>query len=250
MKINVYICRLSAVLMFLSLASCGTETIDGGYGYLEVSLHADVEIDDATRAPEALPESEYADYSVMLYDDNGILMWETSYAAFSANEGNLRRVPAGTYTVYVENCTAEEAEEGTGMPRLAGSQEFVISAGRTTTATVACTVINAKITIAYDDDTVTADHENEGKSRVLYPAGLSISDPAGRRKLSMELSATHDDSKAVYYNVGEDGTVSLTYTLVAGVYADDSIMRYDVSFTAVKGKWNKVTMTTATVTGQ
>jgi len=250
MKINVYICRLSAVLMFLSLASCGTETIDGGYGYLEVSLHADVEIDDATRAPEALPESEYADYSVMLYDDNGILMWETSYAAFSANEGNLRRVPAGTYTVYVENCTAEEAEEGTGMPRLAGSQEFVISAGRTTTATVACTVINAKITIAYDDDTVTADHENEGKSRVLYPAGLSISDPAGRRKLSIELSATHDDSKAVYYNVGEDGTVSLTYTLVAGVYADDSIMRYDVSFTAVKGKWNKVTMTTATVTGQ
>lgn len=236
--------------MFLSLASCGTETIDCGYGYLEVSLHADVEIDDATRAPEALPESEYADYSVMLYDDNGILMWETSYAAFSANEGNLRRVPAGTYTVYVENCTAEEAEEGTGMPRLAGSQEFVISAGRTTTATVACTVINAKITIAYDDDTVTADHENEGKSRVLYPAGLSISDPAGRRKLSMELSATHDDSKAVYYNVGEDGTVSLTYTLVAGVYADNSIMRYDVSFTAVKGKWNKVTMTTATVTGQ
>ena len=236
--------------MFLSLASCGTETIDCGYGYLEVSLHADVEIDDATRAPEALPESEYADYSVMLYDDNGILMWETSFAAFSANEGNIKRVPAGTYTVYVENCTAEEAEEGIGRPRLAGSQEFVISAGRTTTATVACTVINAKITIAYDDDTVTVDHENEGKSRVLYPAGLSISDPAGRRKLSMELSATHDDSKAVYYNVGEDGTVSLTYTLVAGVYADNSIMRYDVSFTAVKGKWNKVTMTTATVTGQ
>lgn len=236
--------------MFLLLASCSTETIDGGYGYLDVSLHADVDIEDATRAPEALPESEYADYSVMLYDDNGILMWETSYAAFSANEGNLKRVPEGTYTVYVENCTAEEAEEGTGMPRLAGSQEFVISAGRTTTATVACTVINAKITIAYDDDTVTVDYENEGKSRVLYPAGLSISDPAGRRKLSLELSATHDDSKAVYYNVGEDGTVSLTYTLVAGEYADNSIMRYDVSFTAVKGKWNKVTMTTATVTGQ
>ena len=106
---------------------------------------------------------------------------------------------------------------------------------------------NECITGMYD---TIVDYENEGKSRVLYPAGLSISDPAGRRKLSLELSATHDDSKAFYYNVAEDGTVSLTYTLVAGVYADNSIMRYDVPFTAEKGKWNKVTMTTATVTGQ
>lgn len=250
MKINNYICRLSAALMFLSLASCSTETIDEGYGYLDVSLHADVDIEDATRAPESLPESEYDDYSVMLYDNAGNLMWETSFAAFSANEGNIKRVPAGTYTVYVENCTAEEAEEGIGRPRFAGSQEFVVSAGRTTTATVACAVINAKITIAYDDDTVTVDYVNEGKSRVLYPAGLSISDPAGRRKLSLELSATHDDSKAVYYNVSESRTVSLTYTLVADVYADNSIMRYDIPFTAEQGKWNKVTMTAATVTGQ
>lgn len=250
MKMKIDICRLTAVFMVLSLISCTKEATGDGFGYLDLSLLADVSIEDVTRTPETLPEADYQDYVVMLYSDDGNLLWEGTYEAFAANQDNVQRVPAGTYTVYVESCTAEEAEEGMGKPRLAGSQEFVITAGRTTTATVACTVINAKITLAYDDDTVTTDHENESKARVLYPAGLSISDSEGSRKISLTLSASHDEVNAIYYNVGDDGKVSLTYTLVAGVYADNSIMRYDVSFTAVKGKWNKVTMTTATVTGQ
>ena len=249
MKFHIYGLTSLAVI-FLTLASCTKEDRAEGYGCLDVSLRTDVAIEDATKAPEQLPESDYADFTIMLYDASDVKVWETSFDAFAANRDNIQRIPAGTYTVYVENCTAEEAEEGIGRPRIAGSQEFVITAGRTTTATVACTVINAKITLAYDDDTVTTDHENESKARVLYPAGLSISDSEGSRKISLTLSASHDEVNAIYYNVGDDGKVSLTYTLVAGVYADNSIMRYDVPFTAEQGKWNKVTMTAATVTGQ
>lgn len=250
MKMNVNIYRLAAVIAFLSLISCTSEVEGDGFGYIDLSLLADVSVGDAVKAPEALPEEDYQDYMIMLYSDDGTLLREVSYDAFAANQDNVQRVPAGTYTVYVESCTAEEAEEGMGKPRLAGSQEFVVTAGRTTTATIACTVINAKITIAYDDDTITADSENMDKTKVLYPAGLSISDSEGRRKLSVKLFASHGEADAVYYNVDDGNTVSLVYTLVAGVYADNSIMRYDVSFTAEKGKWNQVTMTAAAVTGQ
>ena len=249
MKFHIYGLTSLAVIS-LTLASCTKEDRAEGYGCLDVSLRTDVAIEDATKAPEQLPESDYADFTIMLYDASDVKVWETSFDAFAANRDNIQRIPAGTYTVYVENCTAEEAEEGIGRPRIAGSQEFVITAGRTTTATVACTVINAKITIAYDDDTVTVDHENDGKAKVLYPAGLSISGSDGSRKLPLTLSSSHDEENAVYFNVGDDGAVSLIYTLVAGVYADNSIMRYDVSFTAEKGKWNKVTMTAETVTGR
>lgn len=252
MKINSYIRSLTVAFLALSfMLSCTKEVEnDDDFGYIGISLKADVDMNDATKSPSALPAEDYADYSIMLYDADGGLLWQTTFDIFSADaEDVYKRVPAGTYTVYVENCTAAEAEEGVGRPRLAGSSTFVVTAGRVTESEVTCSVINARITITYDNHTVTMDHEDQTKEKVLYPAGLSVSNAAGR-KLPLELSASHEEEKAVYYNVGEDGTVALTYTLVAGVYADNSIMRYDVSFTAEKGKWNKVTMTAATVTGQ
>lgn len=253
MKINSYIRSLTVLqLMLLFLNSCIKDAGVEDFGFIGISLTADVSAEDATKAPVALAPENYADYTIMLYGEDGGLLWQTSFDAFAADVDNVyRRVPAGTYTVYVENCTAAEAEEGVGRLRIAGSKTFIVRAGRETKEEVACSVVNAKITIAYDDETVTPDAENQNKTRILCPAGLSVSDDAGR-KLSLTLSASHEDGNAVYYNVGEDGTVALTYTLVAGVYPDYEkvIMRYDVPFTAAKGKWNKVTMTASTVTGQ
>lgn len=230
-----------SLIVALILSSC---TKDEGqeWGCFDLSLTTEVAMDEAVRSPETLPEEEYGDYTVILYRE-GELLWETTFDKFTIDaEGVYRRVPAGEYVVYVENCTSEEAEEGNGRPRYAGSGIFTVKAGRTTSASVVCTMANAKVTLAY-----AADFDQQ-----FIPWGLSIAD-AGIRKISMDMdlvSESHDDAQVMYFNVSEEGTAQLTYTLVASDLELDKVMRYDVEFTVEKCKWNKVTMTGKKTTGQ
>lgn len=227
--------------MILLMSSCQRDDMDG-WGYFDLSLSADVGISEAVRSAEALPQAEYQDYTIMLYKE-GILQWETSYAEFVTDpENRYRRVPAGEYTVYVENCTALEAEEGFGRPRYAGSGIFTVTAGRTAETAVICTMINAKLTLAYAP----------GLRARFNPWGLSVADANGR-KLVMDvenMSESHETAQVAYCNVAENGEAELTYTLVATDKDEDMVMRYDVDFTVKAGMWNKVSMTTSEMTGQ
>ncbi len=230
MKKLLHIPLIAALL----LSSC---TKDEGqqWGCFNLSLTTEVTMDEAVRSPETLPEEEYADYTVMLYRE-GELLWETTFDKLTNDtENTYRRVPAGEYLVYVENCTAEEAEEENGRPRYAGDAIFTVAAGRTTSSSVVCTMANAKVTLAY-----AADFD-----QYFIPWGLSVA-AAGTRKISMDMdlvSESHDNAQVMYFNVSEDGRAKLTYTLVASDLELDKVMRYDVEFTVEKCKWNKVTMT-------
>ena len=237
MKRFLHIPLIAALL----LSSC-TKDESQDWGCFDLSLAAEVTMDEAVKSPEALPEEEYADYTIMLYKE-GELLWETTFDEFTADVDNAyRRVPAGEYVVYVENCTAAEAEEGDGRPRYTGSETFVVTAGRTATASVVCSMANAKVTLAYAADF----------GQHFIPWGLSLAD-SGTRKVSLDMdvmSDSHDGAQVMYFNVSDDGTATLTYTLVATEIELDKVMRYDVDFVVEKCKWNKVTMTGKTVTGQ
>ncbi len=226
--------------MILLMSSCQRDDMDG-WGYFDLSLSADVGISEAVRSAEALPQAEYQDYTIMLYKE-GILQWETSYAEFvTDSENRYRRVPAGEYTVYVENYTALEAEEGFGRPRYAGSGIFTVTAGRTAETAVICTMINAKLTLAYAP----------GLLDRFTPWGLSVADANGRKLvMDVKMSESHETAQVAYCNVAENGEAELTYTLVATDKDEDKVMRYDVDFTVKAGMWNKVSMTTSEMTGQ
>lgn len=225
----------------LSLASCVKEG-EEGWGYIGLSVSADMSMSDAVRSAEALPEAEYKDYTIMLYKD-GSLLWETSFAEFTSDPDNrYRRVPAGEYVVYVESCTADEAEEGFGIPRYAASRTLEVTAGRTSTTDVVCTMVNAKVTLAYAPDF----------DQKYHPWGLSVADSWGR-KLALDLdgmSSSHEDAQVMYFNVPEGGDAALVYTLVATDVAADKVMRYDVDFSVKARMWNKVTMTSSEISGQ
>lgn len=225
----------------LFLSSCIKDDKEG-WGYLDLSVSADMSMSDAVRSAEALPEAEYQNYTIMLYQD-GALIWETSLAEFAADSQNrFRRVPAGEYVIYVESCSAGEAEVGLGVPRYVGSRTFEVTAGRTSTADVVCTMVNAKVTLAYASDF----------TQKFTPWGLSVADSDGR-KLVLEMnsmSTSHDDAVVMYFNVLDDGDAELMYTLVATDIAADKVMRYDVEFTVKARTWNKVTMTSSEISGQ
>lgn len=225
----------------LFLSSCIKDGMEG-WGYLDLSVSADMSMSDAVRSAEALPEAEYQNYTIMLYQD-GALIWETSLAEFAADSQNkFRRVPAGEYVIYVESCGAGEAEAGLGIPRYAGSRTFEVTAGRTSTADVICAMVNAKVTLAYASDF----------TQKFTPWGLSVADSGGR-KLVLDkdsMSTSHDNAVVMYFNVPENGTSELIYTLVATDIAADKVMRYDVEFTIKARMWNKVTMTSSEISGQ
>lgn len=227
--------HIPLMLCFAFLTASCIKDDSQEWGSFDLALSADLLIETAVKAPEPLPETDYSDYTIMLYRD-GSLLWETTFDEFTADAGNTyKRVPAGEYVVYVENCNAQEAEVGNGRARYAGSGEFTVTAGRTATATVVCRMINAKVTLAYGADFLS--HFN--------PSGLSVSDLNGRKvALDMEkLSDSHENAEVLYFNVTDDGTAALTYTLVAGDLYLNKVMRYDVSFIVEKCMWNKVNMT-------
>lgn len=242
-----HICKMKRYLyipvlcMFLFLTSCAKD-VEEGWGYLDFLVSADVEISEAVKSPEALPESECQDYTIMLYKDE-VLQWEISLAEFKADPANrYKRVPAGEYLICVESCNAEEAEEGFGVPRYAGEKDFTVTAGRTTVETIVCSMVNAKVTLAYAADF----------TQKYMPWGLSVADSKGRKiALDMEkMSTSHDNAQVMYYNVTDRGVTELMYTIVATDISADKVMRYDVDFTVQASMWNKVNMTASEITGQ
>ena len=217
-----------AALLVCVLGSCSRETVEE-YGYISVSVSTDIQIEDAATKAEQLPEASYPEYNISLYK-NGVQLWKTTYDVF-LSDVQYNRIPAGTYTIEVESCTETEAEVGNGIMRLLGSEQITVIAGRTAQADVVCQMANARVTLAIDP-TFAADLSN---------TGASVTD--GKRKLSLEVVDTdHVLERAVYYNVGDDETKNLVFTVTAGIISLDKVKAFDVPVRVEGGKWNKVTL--------
>ena len=120
------------------------------YGDLSVSLSGEPEVEVVSKASETLQQTDQAaaGYMVRIYDSADALKYESAYSAFEA-----QRLPLGTYYVTAENCTEAAAEEGNGKMRLYGrSQDVTLTVeALSQTATVNCTVANAKVSVQFDE---------------------------------------------------------------------------------------------------
>lgn len=145
---------VSATVLALMAVACNSEKIDAPvrYGEISVSLGTpDVEV--VTRTPETLdPNSaEAAGYTVRIFDtESSSAVYTAAYDQFEAQALEL-----GTYYVTAENYDpdgAEAANDGLGDMRLAGRSADIVlsSAGQKETATINCTVKNAKVSVVYD----------------------------------------------------------------------------------------------------
>lgn len=162
---------LTAAALVLMAVACNTETQTPlQYGELSVALTGEPSVEVVTKAPETLdPASDQAkNYTVRIFDSSDAPVYEKAF-----NEFEAQRLTLGTYYVTAENCTATAAEEGKGMKRLYGrSADITLSAeALSQTATVNCTVANARVAVAFDAST-------QGRFTdlkvVLSPSGRNI----------------------------------------------------------------------------
>ena len=135
------------------------------------------------------------DYLVSVVRNNDVVV---SPIRFSSISGHIS-LPAGAYTLMAESCTKNEAEnEPTvfGQPRYTGSKPFSIEPNKGTSVYMTCTMENAAFKVVKD-------------ASFLYTT-FTVSATLNGRTLDFT-----DDSQMGYFNVGEDGTATLAYTVVA-----------------------------------
>ncbi len=201
----------------------GTATSENGYGYINLGVSADNEM-IVTKAGEA-----WENYSVTLTPDGeGLTGWTKTFSAITAAD---KTVAAGSYTVSIENVSAEDAYSGMGQIRVAATDgPKAVNAGGTTTFTLACTPVNSKISFVYTEGFAAAFNED---------AAVVTLDP-DVRDLTM---------------VMEQVNASNTYTTMSQAYfepqtgiswklnvsnADNTAKEYTGTCDAVKGKWTIV----------
>ena len=138
---------------------------------------------------------EEIDYLVSVVSNNSVVV---SPIRFSAISGHIR-LSAGAYTLMAESCTKNEAENKPtifGQPRYTGSKPFSIEPNKGTSVFINCTMANAAFKVVKDAS--------------FYYTSFTVSATLNGRTLDFT-----DDSQMGYFNVGEDGTATLAYTVVA-----------------------------------
>lgn len=141
---------LTAAALALMAVACTQKAEEPlQYGELSVALSDEPSVEVLSKAPEALlpTDKEASSYMVRIYDSAHALKYESVYSAFEA-----QKLPLGTYYVTAENCTEADAEAGNGKMRLYGrsSDVILIADALFQTATVGCTVANAKVSVQFD----------------------------------------------------------------------------------------------------
>jgi len=175
--------------------------------------------------------SEFDTYNVTLKQGETV-KWTKEYSAIQ--ESDLK-VPAGTYTIEVENVTVEEAyATENGVIRVSGKSDVTVSAGVSSDCTVACTPQNSKVSFISD----------ASFNEVFTAASVSVKESASRT-VEMEVAQTHSDATAAYFE-----PATMTWTLTATTKLDSKKRTYSKEFSTTKAKWTQVAFTTGNTDGQ
>ena len=195
------------------------------YGTLAVSLSGDPVIEVVSKAAETLTPAKAANYNIAVYTS----------ADCSGNpvEGTAKKyseltspvvLPAATYYVWAESCTAADAESGKGVMRFEGVSPAVeVRPGFASTATVECTVANAVVTVNFDDSVdgkitdlkVTLTRETPSRS-----VEVAYADVAGEDENENENE--NEKQQQVWFNAGSivkytiSGTSAITQQPLTG----------------------------------
>ena len=240
-KIIVFAAALAAMTA-CNKSVLETATPSEGFGYINLGISADAEM-VVTKAATPLTSQQLTNYTVTL-KQGGTTEWTNKYSAITSDDWT---VPAGTYTVEVENLTVAEAYENKdnnnpyGQLRLAGSSPVTVVAGKTATCTVPCTVANAKVTFITNADFNIA-FENPT---------VSVSQTIGEttRTVDMGTPASAHNAENITAAYFEAGTNAATWTLTATLKGETKSKVYSKAITLTAGKWSQVTFSTTNTNG-
>ena len=127
---------------FFALVACNKEvinTLSTDVGYLLFNITSN----DIVVETKAL---------VTDVDSYKVHIGNTSYTYGTDVKNKVLTLSPATYAVYAENISATKAEEGNGALRLASeSENITVAAGETTTTTLECKAVNAKISVEFTD---------------------------------------------------------------------------------------------------
>lgn len=215
------------VVAFGVMTACNETLIErpvmeSEYGYISLGLVSDVEIVDTKSQQET-----YSTYNVTLKQGENTI-WTKEYGSLNANNLKITR---GTYSMYVENFTADESEsipDAYGSVRVAGEDNDIpVIPGETTPVEIKCTPINAKVTVEFAD----------GFTDVFNEPSVTLVD--GERELQM--TNVGGNPTAAYFNV--DGN-PLSWRVNASVNGTQK--QFSGPFTVQQNKWTKISFSAGT----
>ena len=193
------------------------------FGTISLGVTADTEM-VVTKAG-----SEFDTYNVTLKQGSDV-KWTKEYSAIE--DADLKQ-PAGTYTLYVENLTEDEAApaESKGQVRVAGTADVTVQAGVSTPVTVNCTAINSRVTVA-----------NTFTEGVFTSAVATITD--GTR--AFEMGWGHDVANGAYY--AADKTIGWTLEVTLSNGTKKTYSKASATTTVAK-KWTQINFTNLNTDG-
>lgn len=225
-KIIVFAAALAALVSCnKSVIVSSVEADEPGFISLGIST-SDVMVETKGLTANA----DLTNYNITLIDNDtpSKPLWTKEYA--DAQAESVWKVAPGTYTIKVENKTEEEVyRTNAGEVRIAGEAEVTVKAGQTSTCTVSCVPVNAKVSFCATSEFF----------EVFSAASVSVTD--GTRSVDLGSVGTDFGAEA-FYNPGE-----ITWNLSAKI--GETTKPYSGVVKLSAKKWSKVTFGTSSTNG-
>ena len=197
----LYIFSLMGLLSFAACTNEENPLLSNETGEIRFSVVDTTAVEVTTKAPFGLDVDKF---KVNLTRGN-----EPVFSGIYGDiAGETRTCSAGSdYMLTAVSCTeaeAESANSGWGQARVYGEKSFAVVAGESKTVTVSCGLANSSVEVDFSDF-ITSTSTFKEYSIELY------ADDAPNRPLTFD--KTNYKYKTAYFNVGESGERTLSYTI-------------------------------------
>ena len=147
MKLNYYITLIFVWL--LSFASCQQEAgFDSNVGYLYLEATTNTSLSTKSTVPENYkPEQLH----VEILNTSGTVLYSTDDYD-TEWKGKQFALPAGSYTIEAHSHGFDGQASGFNNPYYYGSSKTTVTAGKTISTSVTCTLANVKVSVQFDSE--------------------------------------------------------------------------------------------------
>lgn len=223
-----------------ALVSCNKNVFQGTgseelYGSISLGVNAESEL-LVTKASTSKSGEQLATYNITLTKiatEGNTVVWD--HREYSSIKD--WKVPAGTYSLEVENLTITEAAEangGKGAVRVLGTttENFTVAAGKATKVSVSCTPQNSRLSFAAD----------AAFNSVFSSPTVSVTEPRTVNLGTPKL--THAASTSAYFEPCE-----VSWTLTATTALGNTEKTFNGTVDLQTAKWRQVNFTTTNTDG-
>lgn len=186
-----------AAAALVAMVSCNKtliETPESEFGYIDLGISADTEMEVVTKSGEPTPKVAGDTYRVKLEkkgtDNDWVSCWDglsvgngvlgngwVTYGYLNSNASTLLTVPGGNYRITSENIDGTaiyDDDHANGQMYVMGTTgEFPVSSGKSVSKSIACTIQNSKVVVkkGYGFDTYFKDAEIQVLAKTSTSAG-------------------------------------------------------------------------------